>query len=821
MLDGMRGSTVLAFTLAACGAASGRAAAQSECVGFVELQIDEGGTNGIEALAAADLDANGDVDLVTASYGDGRVLWHENVGGGQFVTREISDGQDGASDVFVADVDGDGSLDVLSAARTSGRISWFRSHRDPGAPPVFSERTITSSVDVPLAVFAADVDGDGDLDVLSAGFNDDTIAWYENGGTTAGVFPSREIATTADGAADVFAVDLDGDTDVDVLSASRFDGAIAFYENDGAADPAFVESTIAIAPGATSVVAADLDGDGDVDIAATSLDDDTVSWYQNLGTGPANFPGQVVSTAAVDPVRVVVADVDGDGRPDLLTAGRGSDSILWHRNLGGTPLAFATFTVSSTAVSAQSVAAGDLDGDGDTDVVSTASVPGFPATGDELAWYENQGATVFPEHAIFGGADGAVAVVGADLDGDGDTDVATAGRPDKVAWQENLGGPGPQFEERPVSSVVGASAIVAVDFDLDTVDVDLVSAGAESGVVVWHENDGSGSFVDRPISSIEVGVQAIDVADLDGDGDLDVLTALPGADTVAWLESDGGAPPVFARHVVVDDADGATAVDTGDIDGDGDLDVVVASAEDDNVAWFESDGATPPTFVRHDVTTTTVLADGASAVLAVDLDEDGDVNIVVGATGENVLAWYANDGASPIPAFTRRLITVLAPGVSSIVSADFDANGDLDLAAATPANGAIFWYENDGATPPVFTPILVSVSADQVRSIAVADVDQDGLPDLLAGQRLKVTWFRATHEICQNFDASGDGRIDGVELAWLGRAFGSVSADPSAEWWANIDFDGSGGVDGDDLALLVTSGVFGATPDECQLVCEP
>ena len=454
--------------------------------------------------------------------------------------------------------------------------------------------------------------------------------------------------------------------------------------------------------------------------------------------------------------------------------------------------------------------------------MSTASVPGFPATGDELAWYENQGTAGFPERAIFGGTDGAVAAVGADFDGDGDTDVATAGRPDKVAWQRNLGGPGPQFEERSVSSAVpGASAVVAVDFDLDAADVDLVSAGTESGVVMWHENDGAGSFVDRPISSIEIGVRAIEVADLDGDGDLDVLTALPDADTVAWLESDGGTPPAFARHVVVDDADGATAVDTGDIDGDGDLDVVVASSEDDSVAWFESDGAAPPAFVRHDVTTTAVLADGASAVLAIDLDEDGDIDIVAGAAGADLLAWYANDDASPIPAFTRRVITTQAPGVSAIVSADFDDDGDLDLAAATPDTGAIFWYENDGATPPVFTPILVSVSADQVRSIGVADVDQDGFPDILAGQRLVVTWFRATHEICQNFDASGDGRIDGVELAWLGRAFGSVSANPSAEWWAGIDFDESGSVDGDDLALLVTPGVFGATPDECQLVCEP
>jgi hypothetical protein len=816
----MRASPILALAVLAC-AASARALAQGECVGFVELTVASGGTNGLEALATADLDGDGDVDLVTASYGDGHVLWHENVGGGSFVEHVISDDEPGASDVFVIDLDEDGALDVLTTARTSGRVSWFRGHRDPGAPPVYSEHVITSLADVPLAVFAADVDGDGDLDVLSAGFNDDKIVWYENGGGDIGVFPSRDISTTADGAADVAAADLDGDGDVDVVSAARLSGLITWYENDGAADPAFTAHDIASAPGATSVALADIDGDGDIDIAASSLGDHTVYLYLNINLGPPgpSFPGQVVSTAGLDPVRVVVADVDGDGKRDLLSAGRQSDTILWHRNLGGTPPTFDTIPISTDTVSAQSVAAADLDGDGDTDVVSTASVPGFPATGDELAWYENQGTTTFPTHAIFGGADGARAVAGADLDGDGDTDVATAGRPDKIAWQRNVGGPGPQFEEQPISSLPGASLILAVDFDGDT-DVDLVSAGTDGGVVAWQENNGSGVFTQHTISSVEPDVSSIDVADIDGDGDLDVLTALFSADTVAWLESDGGTPPSFTRHVVVDDVDGAISVDAGDIDGDGDTDVVVASSQDDTVAWFESDGATPPTFTRHDVTTTATLADGASAVLLVDLDDDGDLDIVAGSAEDNVLAWFTNDGAAP-PSFTRHLISVIAAGVTSIVAADFDGDGDLDLATANAGNGSIFWYESDGAATPALTPILVSVTADQVRSIAVADVNGDGLPDLLAGERLTVSWFRSTHEICQNFDASGDGRIDGVELSWLGRAFGSFSSNPSAEWWAGVDFDGSGTIDGDDLSLLVTPGVFGFAPDECELICVP
>jgi hypothetical protein len=121
------------------------------------------------------------------------------------------------------------------------------------------------------SVFAADLDGDGDLDVLSASYRDDKIAWYENtdGLGTFGV--QNVITSDADGASSIFAADMDGDGDTDVLSASWYDGKIAWYENTDGLGTFGQQNVITTnATVAEWVIAADIDGDGDTDVLSAS-----------------------------------------------------------------------------------------------------------------------------------------------------------------------------------------------------------------------------------------------------------------------------------------------------------------------------------------------------------------------------------------------------------------------------------------------------------------------------------------------------------------------------------------------------------------------
>jgi hypothetical protein len=160
---------------------------------------------------------------------------------------------------------------------------------------------------------------------------DDKIAWYENlGGGSFG--PQQVITTSADAASSVYATDLDGDGDADVLSASWNDNKIAWYENLGGGSFGVQQVISTAAQGAQSVYATDLDGDGDADVLSASMNDNKIAYYYNWGGG--NFGGQrVISTEAIGARAVYATDLDGDGDTDVLSASYGDRTIAWYENL--------------------------------------------------------------------------------------------------------------------------------------------------------------------------------------------------------------------------------------------------------------------------------------------------------------------------------------------------------------------------------------------------------------------------------------------------------------------------------------------------------
>ncbi len=529
------------YILVACLSAALRAQAQEiPASGFGPQQSLTTAASGARSVYASDLDGDGDLDVLSASSYDNKIAWYENKGDGSFGEQQvISTEADRAFDVYAADLDNDGDLDVLSASATYGyddKIAWYENQGNGH----FGEQQVISTQNYfAWSVYTADLDNDGDLDVLSAssGYKG-IIAWYENEGS--GSFGAQQIITTeANGAFSVYAVDLDQDGDLDVLSASFYDNKIAWYENDGSGNFGDQQAITTEAVNTTSVYASDLDQDGDLDVLSASIDDDKVAWYENDGNG--NFGTQQIITTQADGANAVyAADLDQDGDMDVLSASLSYTDqiqIAWYENEGSGNFADQQIITTEANV-AQDVYAADLDNDGDLDVLSAS------LGDDKIAWYENEGDGSFGEQQpLTTPASGALDVYASDLDQDGDMDVLFASGSfsyNKIAWYENEGSGHFGTQQIITTEADGATSVYAADLDNDG-DTDVLSASRFDDKIAWYENQGTGNFREQLVTTDAYYTQAVYAADLDNDGDMDVLSASGNFvdGRITWYENDG------------------------------------------------------------------------------------------------------------------------------------------------------------------------------------------------------------------------------------------------------------------------------------------
>jgi hypothetical protein len=238
------------------------------------------------------------------------------------------------------------------------------------ATATFSDQQIiTTDAAVATSVYACDIDGDGDNDVLSASYGDDKIAWYENDGD--GNFGSQQVITTAaDGAECVYAIDIDGDGDNDVLSASLFDDKIAWYENtDGSGTFGTQQIITTNTDGARSVFSCDIDGDSHNDVLAAFPNANKMIWYQNTdGQGNFEIQQEITIPFVWD---IYSCDIDNDSDKDILSASI-DDKISWFENIDGQGNFGEQQVITTSADGAWSVYSSDIDSDGDNDVLSAS-----------------------------------------------------------------------------------------------------------------------------------------------------------------------------------------------------------------------------------------------------------------------------------------------------------------------------------------------------------------------------------------------------------------------------------------------------------------
>ena len=349
---------------------------------------------------------------------------------------------------------------------------------------------------------------------------------------------------------------------------------------------------------------------------------------------------------------VRVADLMGDGSPQMLVTEPFRSQIVWMRG-GGDPFVFkAGVEITNGLVQPVRTHVVDMDGDGDRDIVVAdigSLLPSIDPVG-RVVLLRNNGAFEFEPIVLLEDVGRVACAEAADLDGDGDLDIAVCvfGHiHGKLTWLEQK--EGFVFEEHVLDPRSGA--IHAFPFDADgDADLDLaVSLSQDFEEILLFRNDGSGAFSREVLFAAGVdyyGMSGLELSDLDRDGDVDILFTngdefegtLPkelDADLVhglAWLENDGAGR--FTHHEIIRQW-ASYAVRAADLDGDLDLDIVLSTVQLPDkhpdiavmdLVWLENDGA--QNFTRHEI-------EGAPPMMAtidvIDVDKDGVPEIVGGS----------------------------------------------------------------------------------------------------------------------------------------------------------------------------------------------
>ncbi len=332
-------------------------------------------------------------------------------------------------------------------------------------------------------------------------------------------------------------------------------------------------------------------------------------------------------------------DLDEDGWMDMLVTDRHDDVLVWLRNDGGT--GFMELPIPDTDGYLTYPYVDDLDEDGDWDII------GATYDNAEAGWWENDGDENFTRHFIGDMAGGHWAKT-VDLDEDGDLDVVACGFDHGGnKWFENDGNE--HFIEHVISPSRTSHCVDWGDFD-DDGDLDLVTNDINAGVVVW-ENDGSESFT--PVVHPFMWAHWVIVDDIDLDGDPDFAAVSYNPSEVAWWENDGSGS--FTKRSVSTSFLGPLVVDTGDLDEDGDVDIVASAINSHEISWWENDGSEG--FTEHALTAGSYT--NATSVQIADLDGDSDDDLVCTGQVSPCVRWYESDIVDIV--MTSDLETGVAP----------------------------------------------------------------------------------------------------------------------------------------------------------------
>lgn len=585
------------------------------------------------------------------------------------------------------------------------------------ARPAFAQTVPTfdpagyAAASAPRAIAGADFDGDGWLDLATAGR--DGISVLLNNGR--GTFSATYASSPGGGAFDMAAGDLNRDTVPDLVVAQADGNAVDIFIGNG--DGSFAgPQRVAITGGPRGVTLADWNVDGKLDIIVTEYT--TGAWRILYGDGSGGISRQDRYGSIANPQGVLAADFNRDGRPDVAIAGTGINLVAIFVTTAGGGFVQRNVTVGGAV---NVLAAGDYNRDGWLDLAAASTSNGriYTMLGSStgLAWKVTNVSGSSPR-----------GILAADINQDGRLDLVTANRASSTVNVHLGTGSGSFSDAHTVQAGSGSRDVTAGDFnhdgraDLATVDEfgsSTTVLGNTTGFIAPAFRFTRQSFDTNPGSG---GPYGIETADFDRDGRLDVVSWANDIDV--WLAARGKTRVLtgFVNSVAV-----------ADLNGDGAPDLAAADYWGTQVRLLFNRG--DGTFVENGpIVFTAALIDLAAA----DFNRDGRMDIVVQPTPEGTteaqfqVLLGRGDGTFTPAGGTEPLV----PYVQEILTADLDRDGNVDVvgASASPSGIVVRYGSGDGTSSRLVTYEMPRGAAD----VAVADLNEDGRLDLISAYDSRV-----------------------------------------------------------------------------------
>jgi uncharacterized repeat protein (TIGR01451 family) len=630
-----------------------------------------------------------------------------------------------------------------------------------GDKNIINEARLTSTlVDGNSSLLAVDLNQDNKKDILF--YRKGKIGWYQNIGGIH-TFDSKQIIASEliiSGWMDVGDIDNDGDLDIAVFSLNNHATGLTPHEVfwiENLGNGVFGEKQLIFTElnsyNTGKIKLADLDNNGYLDVITSHYNSNTIAWYSQVA--PAEFSGKQEVASIEDVQAIEVADLDGDADLDIIGNGTNNE-IFWFENLDGLGN-FGEIIVlheQNSGNSRQTIPF-DIDLDGDIDLITTEDK--FPFNGDRIVLYENDGQGNFAEPSIIyhnGGGIRRLLLFDCDSDGDQDLIVAdysySAGG--KMLFFENEDGFGDFSSPTVIYEQAVAYHFLQSDIDNDG-KIDLIANFPSD--LIWYKNlEGFANFsTPKCIDFKFTKPFKLSLEDIDNDSDLDLLIAEDN-DKIAWLKNQEGLGEYHEQIIIDYHHYTLRNIALGDVDNDDDSDLFLLSYASNKLVWRENvDGI--GNFDEFENTIFTMSGPGTfSSILPVDLDNDGDIDVLGTNSSNDEIIWFENlDGTGT---FGEEIVLITGlDDVNFVQVADFDGDDDLDVYALGNNLPNISWFENINGNGTAWEARPINPLSGQIFDISVKDMDNDGDLDVITSDKLLpqglkgIVWY-------ENLDGEGN-----------------------------------------------------------------